>query len=118
MSKAIKPAKTPNEVKQAIQTELMPATTGTDTTTIVTKEAEIRKATGKVSSVEKATQTEKDAAPQIIIQYTDNTGARRTKTFGCSSIRLSEYKEQTLARAGGPKTVINITIEAGVLEVS
>ncbi len=81
-----------------------------------TKEDKVRKETAKPAIVEKATINEKDGASTLIINYVDGTGAKRSRVFTCANIRLQEFKDQTISRTG-PKTTLNISIEASVIEV-
>lgn len=65
---------------------------------------------------EKVTTHEKDSAPSLIISYIDSNGRRITKTFQCDKIKLMQNQSQELMRSG-PKTTLDIYIEASVIEV-
>ena len=81
-----------------------------------TKEDKVRKETAKPTVIEKSTNAEKDGGSTLIINYVDGSGAKRSKVFTCASIRLQEFKDQTISRTG-PKTTLSISLEAQVIEV-
>lgn len=112
----VKKQNTPNQVNitTTLETTQTSLPLEEQTTKIETKENQSR---GSKQVLEKASAAEKDSAPQIVLQYVDQSGQRRTKTFGCASIRLAEYKDQNLSKTG-MKTTLNISIEAVVLEVN
>lgn len=84
-----------------------------ETVNIQTKEQVDRKSD---PVIEKSRGTEKDAAPIVLISWTDTSGKRHTRTYTCAEIRIHEDKSETLQRSGR-KTTLGMSLEAQVLEV-
>lgn len=82
-------------------------------TEVTTKGKKSRASKGSVQ--EKVPKSEKDNSPVIIVSYTDSNGKRISKQFTCDQINLTENCSKTLQRSG-PKTVVDIYIEASVIE--
>lgn len=88
----------------------------TTTTVVTTEDQSVRESKGKPAVMEKSTENEKDNAPSIICTWTDSQGRRRSKTFTCASMSLLEHKTEQFTKATH-KTVLDISIEAQVIEV-
>jgi len=86
----------------------------TDEALITTKGAISR---GEKPSIqEKINRVEKDDSPVIIISYKDAGGKRITKQFTCDKIQMTENKVNTFQKSG-PQTLLDIYIEASVIDV-
>lgn len=117
MAKTKAKEKIPNEVTEKKDEYITPVEAdSTKTTTIATREEKARGPKAK-PLLEKSSPTEKETGPIITLQYVDHAGNRKTKIFTCSQVKLSEYRDQTLGKSG-TKTILNINLEASVLEVS
>lgn len=108
--KKVEAGTTVAEVKEHKVEELGGGTT--EVIKVQTKEQTERK---NEPVIEKAKNSEKDTAPQIILSWVGPDGVRRTRTYGCAELRINEDKVETFQKSG-IKTVMNISIEAQVIE--
>ena len=111
--KAKKRVASPDKVAE--QTNLDLTETATQENKISTVDLKENESKKSKRTLEKSSSLDKERAPQIILTYTDANGTKQTKTFGCASLRLSEFKDQEFTKSG-PKTTLNISIEASVIE--
>lgn len=92
------------------------ASSNSSTIDIKTQEQVQRNTNKKPVIEEKASKTEKNNAPTLIVSYVSSNGNRITKSFQCACIQMNEDKT-TEMMLSGPKTKLHLSVEADVIEV-
>jgi hypothetical protein len=111
--KKITPSSTSDMIDKTVATVSNGSTEIVETVKVTTKEQSERLT---LPVIEKSKEAERNNAPVILVSWTDANGKRNTYTFTCAEVRIVTDKSETLQRSG-KKTVVNIAIDAQVLEM-
>lgn len=111
--------KTPKLTGESVSTKTLAVsptyTEEIEDTSVQTKEQQER---SSAPLLEKTKDSEKDTAPTILITWNDASGKRISRTYTCADIKIREDKSESVTKAAGKKTTIDLCIEAQVLDIS